>query len=63
MGLFDSKSREAKKREKQENIKKINDFLRKCVRTNRTAQIQHLDDYLSFPSIDTEKTLLIVIML
>ena len=57
MGLFDSKSREAKKREKQENIKKINDFLRKCVRTNRTAQIQHLDDYLSFPSIDIADTI------
>ena len=42
--------RETKREEKQDNIDKWNEHIRECVKKNRIAQIQHLDDYLQFPS-------------
>ena len=39
-----------KKQEKQDNIAKWNEHIRKCAQKNRIAQIQHLDDYLTLPS-------------
>lgn len=54
MGLFNLKSSEDKKREKQANIAKWNEHIKKCAQTNRIAQIKHLDDYLKFPSFDSD---------
>lgn len=52
MGFFNSTNRDAKKREKQQNIAKWNEHIRKCARKNRIAQIQHLDDYMRFSSFN-----------
>ena len=54
MGLFNLKNSEAKKREKQANIAKWNEHIKKCAQTNRIAQIKHLEDYLQFPSFDSD---------
>lgn len=57
MGLFNSAKSDAKKQEKRQNIAKWNEHIRKCASKNRIAQIQHLNDYLDFPSIAFANTI------
>lgn len=50
---------EQKKKENEVQIKKWNEHIRHCANKNRIAQIKHLEEYLEFPSIQSDDTIVL----